>query len=532
MRDLTPWASADKTPAAGRVRLSETAGRRHVATRKGQPRRYGFDAAVTNDNNRRHWAAADGLSADAAASVEIRRLLRNRGRYETKNNSYARGIVNTLGIDTVGPCGPRLQMLLGEEKELAALIEQDWSDWAREVRLAEKLRTLRMTRAEGGEGFGLLTTNKKLAHEVKLDVRVYESEQVSDPTPIVTTDPNLCDGITYDDNGNPVTYRFLKRHPGDMGPMLFAGDDYEDVPAALVLHYFRPDRPGQRRGIPDMTPALPLFAQLRRMSQATLDAAETAAHYSAVIQSDAPPNADDAEQPDVMDTFELERNQAVVLPQGWKLGQMEAEHPTTSYETFVNAVLREIARCLNMPFSIAAQDSSKANMSAAYLDHQIYAKSIKVDREDLELLVERIFDAWLTEWIRVQRVARTLPAELLAAIERVGRFFHQWFWPAIGKHADPAKVANGRLTELAAGLTTIPRECAADGVDWEDEQEQAAKSLGISVDDYRKLLRQKLFGAPPAAAPAGGAGGASDSTDTPDPQDDNADQEDDAAAQD
>ena len=76
--------------------------------------RAGFDSAKTTANNRRHWSLADGLSADAAATPEVRRTLRNRARYEVANNSYARGIVLTLANDTVGT-GPRLQMLTGDE---------------------------------------------------------------------------------------------------------------------------------------------------------------------------------------------------------------------------------------------------------------------------------------------------------------------------------------------------------------------------------------------------------------------------------
>jgi len=45
-----------------------------------------YDAAVTNTENARHWASADGLSADAAASPSVRRTLRNRARYEVANN--------------------------------------------------------------------------------------------------------------------------------------------------------------------------------------------------------------------------------------------------------------------------------------------------------------------------------------------------------------------------------------------------------------------------------------------------------------
>ncbi len=55
-----------------------------------------YDSAQTTVGNARHWAIADGLSANAAASPEVRRILRNRARDEVANNSYARGIVLIL----------------------------------------------------------------------------------------------------------------------------------------------------------------------------------------------------------------------------------------------------------------------------------------------------------------------------------------------------------------------------------------------------------------------------------------------------
>ena len=68
----------------GRIR-----GRKHKVGRKGRaPIAYSlrpmvfakYDAAQTTDENRRHWASADGLSADAAANPEVRRIIRKRAR--------------------------------------------------------------------------------------------------------------------------------------------------------------------------------------------------------------------------------------------------------------------------------------------------------------------------------------------------------------------------------------------------------------------------------------------------------------------
>ena len=58
-----------------------------------------------------------------------------------------------------------------------------------------------------------------------------------------------------------------------------------------------------------------------------------------------------------MDLVELERRMATVLPGGWKLGQIQAEQPATTYGEFKQEILNEIARCLNMPFNVAAGNS-------------------------------------------------------------------------------------------------------------------------------------------------------------------------------
>ena len=139
-----------------------------------------FNAAVTNTENARHWANADALSADAAANPDVRRTLRNRARYEIANNSYARGIVLTLANDVVGT-GPRLQMLTSSDQVNRA-VEREFDSWARQVGLAEKLRTMRMARAQDGEAFAVLVNNPVLDYEVKLDLRLIEADQITSPT--------------------------------------------------------------------------------------------------------------------------------------------------------------------------------------------------------------------------------------------------------------------------------------------------------------------------------------------------------------
>ena len=271
-----------------------------------------FDAATTTPDNARHWANADGLSADVAANPQVRRTLRNRARYEVANNSYARGIVLTLANDVIGT-GPRLQMLT-DSTEANQTVEREFAAWAKATDLPGKLRTMRMSRAQDGEAFALLFSNDSLDSPVKLDLRLIEAEQVASPTAVSTVgSPNIVDGIAFDACGNPSQYYVLKAHPGSGAAGAL---DYDTIPAASMIHLFRADRPGQRRGLPDILPALPLFAQLRRYTLAVIGAAESAANIAIFMKTTSPAGGEAAEV-EPMATMELEPNMAVFGPEGW-----------------------------------------------------------------------------------------------------------------------------------------------------------------------------------------------------------------------
>jgi lambda family phage portal protein len=444
---------------AGRMTSALATPRRVVMAR--------YDAAATTEENRRHWANADHLSANAANNPTVRRILRGRSRYEVANNSYARGIVLTLANDVVGT-GPRLQMLTEDDAANRA-IEQAFDRWAEAVRLPEKLRTMRMARAESGEVFAMLTANPAVDSPVKLDLRLIEADQVASPSAGLTSP---VDGIVLDALGNPIEYHILRFHPGDGRGLVVGPGAYDRVPARSILHYFRTDRPGQSRGIPEITPALPLFAQLRRYTLAVIAAAETAADFAAVLYTDAPANGE-ADPVEPMDLVELERRMATVLPGGWKLGQVTAEQPATTYGEFKQQILNEIARCLNMPFNVAAGNSSGYNYASGRLDHQTYYKSIRVDQAHMgRVVLDPLLRAWLDEATLVEGL-------LPQSMRRTDSYAeHQWFWDG-QEHVDPAKEANAQATRLQNNTTTLAYEFARQGRDWEAELRQRAKEVAL-----------------------------------------------------
>ena len=287
---------------------------------------------------------------------------------------------------------------------------------------------------------------------------------------------SAVDGIELDEHGSPMFYHVLRQHPGDIG---FVLGEYDRIPAHQVMHYFRVDRPGQCRGIPEITPALPLFAQLRRYTLAVIAAAETAADFAAVLYTDAPPDGGAAEV-EPLDPVQLEKRMATTLPAGWKLGQIDAAQPTTTYREFKAEILNEIARCLNMPFNVAACNSSSYNYASGRLDHQTYFRSIQVEQAQIErVILEPLFNMWLQE-------ARLIPG-FLPAIPAA--FSATWIWDG-REHVDPAKEANAQATRLKSLTTTLATEYARNGKDWEVELRQRAREKALikelNLDDEAK----------------------------------------------
>ncbi|MDR2763122.1 MAG: phage portal protein [Planctomycetaceae bacterium] len=454
------------------------------------PLRLRYDAAQTTVENIRHWSLADGLSADGSMSSEVRRTLRNRSRYEVANNAYARGLVLTLAATCVGT-GPRLQ-ILSDDDEFNKNVEMEFASWSESIRLFELLQTMRIAKITDGEAFAAILKNPKIKHPVEIDIRLIESDRVMSPYP---TFDDKVDGITYDKYGNPFRYYVSSEHPGDSSCFSVK---FSTIPADYMIHWYRVDRAGQSRGLPEIMPALPLFAQLRRYTLAVLAAAETAADFAAVLYTDAPANGE-AQPLDPLDVISLEKRMATVMPDGWKLGQIRAEHPNTTYAEFKREILSEIGRCLQVPVNILLGDSSKHNYASGRLDHQTFFKSIKVEQTSCEQVVlNPIFDIWYRDAIRIGLFTPPTNSFLYekSSVELLKRkkyidnnTLHRcWFWDGM-EHVDPFKEAKAASARVESRISNLAIECAKVGLDWEDVLVQAAREknrmleLGLTINE-------------------------------------------------
>ncbi len=421
-----------------------------------------YDAAQTTDENAKHWANADYLSAAAANSPDVRGKLRSRARLERDNNSYCSGMVETLARHIIGT-GPRLQVKT-RNRDANRRIADEFEDWAEEIGLAEKLQTACEAKIVDGESFLVMANNPRLATAVKLDLQDVEADQVTTPDLFVPT-PLATDGIVYDAYRNPIEYHVLEAHPGDMATV--AWNKYNRIPAHFVLHWFKRRRPGQLRGVPEITAALPLFALHRRFGLATVSAAEIAALFAAIVKTTMQPD-DDTEALTAFDTQAIERGMMTALPEGYDVTQLKAEQPTTTYEMFDRANIRQIARCIHMPRSIAAGDSADLNYSSGQLDHQVYRWMIGLERYTVETrALKRIFREWLSE-------ARKASPWVADAIGPGVSPRISWNWDGF-KHADPLKESLAQYQRLLNGTTSLQRECNQEGYSRDDTLDEIAE---------------------------------------------------------
>lgn len=426
-----------------------------------------FDVAESGED-RRHWANADAFAADAALSPMVRRTMRNRARYERQNNSYLAGMSATLANDLVGT-GPRLQLQFGDD-ETARMVERAFFDWSWQIDLASKLRTMREALVVDGEAFAMMITNPRMPG-VQLDLRLVESEMVATPTELmsqsITPDGSTVDGLEFDTVGNVTAYQVLNYHPGSNFRVNTL--EFQRVPASQMVHWFRPLRPGQHRGMPEVTPALKLFAQLRRYTEAVCAAAETAADFAGFLRTNSP--AAEVDEVEAFAEMPIEKRSMVTLPDGWTFEQLKAEQPTSTYAMFKRELIGEIGRCLGLPFNVSALDSSSYNYASGRMDHQVYATTQRILRDDLERkMLDRVLEAWVNE----ATLAGYMPEGVPAFSE------WDWSWQWDGKeHVDPAKEANAAETRLRNHTTTLAAEYAKQGKQWDVELRQRAAEMNL-----------------------------------------------------
>ncbi len=185
----------------------------------------------------------------------------------------------------------------------------------------------------------------------------------SKDTIITGAGPLIIQGVEYDGIGRRIAYWLFKEHPGSG----FSGSlTSQRVPASEIQHIFRPDRPGQVRGVSWFAPVLLRFKDFDEYEDATLMKQKIAACLAVIksgvdsngaglgtVDSTASPQVDSLEPGAILDLGPDQTVQVVNPPR------------VDEYDTYATAVLRAIATGLGVTYEDLTGDYKDMPFSAA-----------------------------------------------------------------------------------------------------------------------------------------------------------------------
>lgn len=256
--------------------------------------RFAMDQMLAYEGARRGRSLGDWLTPNTSANAEIGpqiALLRSRSRDLCRNTPLARKILDERVIRAIGTgITPRSQAENPRDREEMDKVFQDWSEavgyWAMQLIGARAIY-------ESGES---LLRHRYLSPAVAksrgLPVPYWpvllESDFI-DTNKSMSIEPGtrIVNGVQYDSDDLVMGYWLFDTHPGDsLASYRGIGNGYSKfVPASLIEHGFRPERPGQGRGVPLFAPVITKIRQLGDLDEAIIIRKKVEACFAAFITS-------------------------------------------------------------------------------------------------------------------------------------------------------------------------------------------------------------------------------------------------------
>ena len=478
-----------------------------------------------------------------------------RSRNAYRNQPIARSAVNTICTSVVGS---GLEMHCRIDAGFLGLTPDEATKWQKDTQRlfrawanstdADSRRSHTFYKLQGmayksfkhtGEIFALLPIIPRKGTICDLRVQLVEGDRISTPYdkingplpgPIVDGKQqylagSLWDGVESGQYGQPVAYYVETTVPM---PYFEIARTWQRVLAygsktgrRQVIHLYDEDRPGQRRGIPWLSPILEMLKQISRYSEAELDAAVLAAMFTVFVKkadADGDPLAGmDSRDDDDRDgigfpgrrehEMEMRGGAIVDLMPGEEIQTAAPGRPNATFNAFVEEIIREIAMGLNMPYEVLTKQFT-ASYSASRAAILMAWEYFLCERESfIQEFLQPIFDEWLAQMIadgRIYAPGFFDSVEIQRAYQRT-----KWYGP-IAPQLDPVKEANAMKIRMDSLVTTLAYETETfNGGDWEENINQRGRErdlideVGIIATAPVLPSQEPVYEPDPETPPAG-----------------------------
>lgn len=334
------------------------------------------------------------------------RVLRERSRDAYMGVPLATGAIKTMRTNVVcGGLTPTPQIdnaFLGisdeEAQKINEQIAREFALWANKPTCdADRIDNFYMLQQLAftgfllnGDSWAVLQNKKTPGVPYDLRVRIIEADRICSPAfmdILSPTDINehhvekIVQGVETDADGMVIAYWVCDRHPlASTSVTGLTASHWTRVEAygkktgrQNVLCLMQRERAGQLRGVPLLAPVLESLKQLGRFTDAELTAAVISAMFTVFIkksdQSDEVPFGEML-PPDVqVDTpdktsVELAPGAFIDLNPGEEVQFADPKHPTTGFEAFMNAIVKQMAAALEIPSEVLYKQFSTSYSAA------------------------------------------------------------------------------------------------------------------------------------------------------------------------
>ena len=486
-------------------------------------------------------------SADADLLPDLQALTA-RSRDLSRNNGVMGGAMQTMRDNIVGSV---LRMsatpdyrLLGWDREQAHEwgndVEGKLRSWTEttECDAARSLNLLGLTLQAltgglmNGDAVALPLWLPRPGARWNTRIMAIESDRLCTPLGMEFND-RIRGGIELDAYGAPEAYHFLNRHPGDLLSRFGAHGaealKWEREPAFTewgrprVIHLHDKERTGQSRGRPLASAVMKDFHMSGKYASNELQASLANSLVAAFLESDldqdsasalfgTDPRAawgDSVRQ--AQSIRKLQGAAIIPLPAGARVSSFTPGRPNQAFEAFMLASLRNIAAGMNLSYEHLLKDFSKTSWSSARATLVEVWRYFSGRRRWLaDYWLRPIYELWFEEAVNAGEIeAPDFYANKYAYL-RARFIFGGRGW------VDPVKEAQASVIRMNAGLSTLEKECAEQGDDYEEVLDQRALERDMKIARRLPLGEDAAItvaamapagddedGAAPANAPAG-----------------------------
>lgn len=460
-----------------------------------------------------------------------RRMLVARSRDAMRNHLVARAAITRLRTNVVGTglvCRAQvdheaLGLTEEEAEQLNGQLDRLWSLYADDPRECDAEATLNHYQLQAlvlvssmvaGDVFVASPDQERPGCIFSTRLQLIESDRVGNPNGGMDR-ANLVEGVEFDGLGSPVAYHVCSGYPGEH----LAGKALHwerltvfgaETGRRRVLHVMADkERPGQKRGVPYLSPVLEPLQKLERYSSAELMAAVISAMFTVFIKKsndfntgNLPMSALNEEQPGGDDssdgTLALGEGAIVDLGVGEEPMVANPGRPNAQFDPFFTAVVKEIGAALELPLEelllhySSSYSAARAAMLQAWRFYSLRRWWLACDfcQPSRELVIDEAVARGL-----IVLPGYNAPAKRKAYCQAI------WIGPARGA-IDELKEANAAGKRIEIGVSNETLETAAmTGEPWQQVIRQRTREVTYRRANNMQALPKSGLESPPDPNP-------------------------------